>query len=152
MNNRIELDSLQFFGSIYMVDKNKKEELRKSLTEEQYNICVLKETEAPFSGELLNNKENGIYRCIVCKEPLFSSKNKYDSKSGWPSFYEVLKKSNIKLTDDKSYGMTRTEVLCASCDSHLGHVFEDGPKDKTGKRYCINSVSLYFEPKDKDEV
>jgi len=114
------------------------------LTDEQYKVLRKKGTELAFSGKLLNNKEKGMYVCAGCGNPLFSSDKKYNSGSGWPSFCEVLSKDSVDLRIDKSYGMKRVEVLCSRCGGHLGHVFEDGPKP-TGKRYCINSLSLEFE-------
>ena len=107
---------------------------KKKLTEEQYKVLREKSTETPFTGELLKNEEDGTYRCVGCGQNLFSSETKFDSGSGWPSFYYVLGKGNIELREDKRLGMVRTEVVCASCGGHLGHVFEDGPEDKTGLR------------------
>ena len=118
----------------------KMEEAKKKLTPEQYNICFLKGTEPPFSGKYTNHHEPGMYQCVVCQTPLFSSDSKFDSKTGWPSFDEALPEAVILKSDD-SLGMSRTEVVCKKCGSHLGHVFDDGPT-KTGKRYCLNSVCL----------
>lgn len=120
---------------------------RKKLTEEQFQVCRLKGTETPFSGDLHDEHSPGTYHCVVCGVPLFTSENKFDSGTGWPSFYDAMVKDNIELAKDDSHGMERTEVMCKNCGSHLGHLFEDGPKDKTGLRYCINSVALKFEPK-----
>ena len=119
-------------------------EWKKLLDEKTYNITRKSGTEQPFTGKYLNEKSNGIYSCICCGNHLFSSDAKFDSGSGWPSFFETINNSNVKEVDDSSHGMTRTEVICASCDSHLGHVFNDGPQS-TGLRYCINSASLKLE-------
>lgn len=115
------------------------------LSPEQYRILREAGTERAFTGELLHNKEDGTYRCAACNQPLFSSDTKFDSKSGWPSFFDVIDKGNIELEEDNSLGMVRTEIKCANCGSHLGHVFEDGPQDQTGLRYCINSMALDFK-------
>jgi len=117
---------------------------REELSPEQYHVCREKGTERPFTGELLNNKEDGTYTCACCGAELFDSSTKFDSGTGWPSFWDVLDPAKVKLITDHSHGMTRIEVTCANCGAHLGHVFPDGP-DPTGQRYCINSVSLGFE-------
>jgi len=121
-----------------------KDEWKSKLTPEQYHILVEKGTEAPFSGELLNNKKDGMYACAACGTELFSSDTKYESGSGWPSFWSAVDDSKVKLVPDDSHGMHRTEVQCANCGGHLGHLFEDGP-NPTGQRYCINSCALDFK-------
>lgn len=118
--------------------------MAKKLTDLQYHVTQEKGTEPPFSGEYVHNKETGMYHCVVCDAPLFSSDTKFESNSGWPSFWDAVNNSAVKLVEDTSHGMHRTEVVCAKCGAHLGHVFDDGPKDKTGQRYCINSVAMQF--------
>lgn len=115
------------------------------LTPEQYAVCRCSATEPPFSGKWYRHKEAGTYVCAACQSKLFSSEAKYDSGSGWPSYVQPLDRAAVSLHQDESHGMHRTEVRCAECGSHLGHVFPDGPKP-TGLRYCINSVALDFEP------
>ena len=117
------------------------QEWKQSLTEEQYKIARKKGTERPFTGKYYTCSKKGTYLCSCCGNPLFSSDTKYDSGSGWPSFYEPMSKQSIDTRFDGSFGMRRVEVTCKKCDAHLGHVFEDGP-DPTGLRYCINSISL----------
>jgi peptide-methionine (R)-S-oxide reductase len=124
-------------------------ELREKLTPEQYRICKECGTEPPFKNAFWNNHEPGIYVDVISGEPLFASVHKFDSGSGWPSFWQPIKKGSVSEHKDTTLGMTRTEVKAAKSGAHLGHVFEDGPKDKTGLRYCINSASLKFVPKDK---
>jgi peptide-methionine (R)-S-oxide reductase len=120
---------------------------KKKLTPEQYRILRMKETEPAFTGKYYHNKETGKYMCAACGAELFSSENKYDSGSGWPSFDRAMDDRSIKTVEDTSHGMRRLEIMCAKCGSHLGHVFDDGPKETTGKRFCVNSASLKFEKK-----
>lgn len=122
------------------------EELKKELSEEQYKVLREKGTEAPFTGKYYKHKEAGTYLCAACGNELFSSETKYESGSGWPSFYDVMDKNNVKTAEDTTHGMRRVEVMCQRCGSHLGHIFDDGP-NPTGKRYCINSAALNFKNK-----
>jgi peptide-methionine (R)-S-oxide reductase len=123
------------------------EEWKEKLTPDQFEVCINKGTEPPFSGKYYNNKEKGTYKCSCCGETLFDSDTKYDSGSGWPSFWQPLADEKIEYISDTTYGMVRTEVNCKKCGAHLGHVFDDGPKS-TNQRYCINSISLELEKKD----
>lgn len=121
------------------------QEWQKILSPERFIVLRKKATERAFTGELYHNTEKGIYTCAGCGEELFTSETKYESGCGWPSFFDSMSKEKIEYVKDTSHGMVRTEIMCAKCGGHLGHVFDDGPRDKTGLRFCVNSASLEFK-------
>jgi peptide-methionine (R)-S-oxide reductase len=131
------------------IDKVEKSdaEWRKQLSPEEYHVTRKKGTEPAFTGKYWNTKKHGVFQCVCCGEPLFDSETKFDSGTGWPSFYAPMDESNVQLETDESYGMVRTEVMCRRCEAHLGHVFPDGPKP-TGLRFCINSAALKLQEKE----
>jgi len=129
------------------MDPHSPDEWKEKLTPEEYEVLREHGTEAPFSGKYVDTKEEGLYRCKACGYVLFTSAQKFDSGTGWPSFTDPAVAEHVGTRPDDSYGMHRTEVFCKKCNGHLGHVFDDGPKEMGGKRYCINSVCLAFDPK-----
>lgn len=136
--------------SVFVSDKTERveltdEEWRRRLTPQQFEVARKGGTEPAFTGIYWDADEDGVYRCVCCDQPLFKSETKYDSGTGWPSFWDVIDKDAVRLKEDRSFGMVRTEVLCSRCDAHLGHVFPDGP-EPTGVRYCMNSASLRLDP------
>jgi peptide-methionine (R)-S-oxide reductase len=124
---------------------------KEKLTPEEYRVCRQKGTERAFSGPLYYNQEQGMYECVACGHELFSSENKFDAGCGWPSFDQPIDSENVEHHEDRSFFMVRTEVTCKNCGAHLGHVFDDGPRDTTGQRYCINSISLKFVPTEQED-
>lgn len=126
------------------------EEWRSTLTASEYAILRQGMTERAFTGEYYHNKEKGTYNCAGCGQALFSSDTKYDSGSGWPSFWDTLQEGNIEVHQDNSFGMSRLEIKCSRCGGHLGHLFDDGPRETTGQRYCVNSASLKFQKNDDE--
>ncbi len=136
-----------------MTDKNSEKivktdaEWRQQLTPMQFAVTRQQATERPFTGEYVHNKADGTYNCVACGQALFSSETKFESGSGWPSFWDMIQEGNVELREDNTHGMRRVEVVCSRCGSHLGHLFDDGPEETTGQRYCINSAALTFEKK-----
>lgn len=143
-NKAVTAKKIQGKNQMSQKIRKTEEDWKKELSPEEYQILREKGTERAFTGKYYNHKEKGVYVCAACEQPLFDSETKYDSGSGWPSFYAPVAEPNVATTKDNSHGMSRTEIVCSRCGGHLGHVFDDGPKP-TGLRYCVNSVSLKFK-------
>ena len=135
-----------------MEKKFDKEELKNRLDEESFRVTQEGATEAPYSGKYYKNKKDGMYHCVVCDEPLFESTKKFDSHSGWPSFFDPATDDSVGLRSDNSAGMARTEAVCKKCGAHLGHLFNDAPETPTGQRFCINSASLKFKDESGEDT
>ena len=151
MTRRIEVYSVEHGKNVTVdVVEVPDDEWRERLTDEQYQVSRQHGTERAFTGALLHNQGEGVYRCVACGNDLFLSTTKYDSGSGWPSFFAPVASANVATAPDRSFGMVRTELRCSRCGAHLGHVFEDGPRP-TGQRYCVNSASLAFTPMEIDD-
>jgi peptide-methionine (R)-S-oxide reductase len=147
ISERLDQDAVSRPEVTHMATRSSREVLREKLTPIQYAVTQDAYTEPPFTGVYWDHHGDGTYRCVVCHEPLFDSATKFESGTGWPSFYDVVERGRVRTREDVSHGMRRTEVLCGNCGAHLGHLFPDGPRP-TGARYCINSAALDFAPRE----